>query len=361
MSRIFNFSAGPCTLPLGVLEQARDEMVEYHGQGMSIIEMSHRGKTYDTIHHESMDLVRELLNLPDNYRVLLLGGGATLQFSMVPMNLLHGGKSCDFTFTGAWAKKALADTKKVGKVNLVFDGTDSSFTTLPDPASVKASSDAAYLHLISNETIGGVQWQEWPDIGSVPLVADMSSDFLSRHIPVDRFGLIYAGAQKNVGPAGMAVVIIRQDILDACSPDLTSYLSYPSHAKTDSMLNTPPVFTIYMMKLVLERLRDAGGLDAAEQLATKRSDLLYNVIESQGSFYRCPVDSACRSKTNVVFRLPTEDLEKQFVAEADAQGMSGLKGHRSVGGCRASIYNAMPVEGAETLARFMTAFAKQHS
>ncbi len=360
MNRIFNFSAGPCTLPLEVLEQARDEMVDYHGQGMSIIEMSHRSKTVDAIHNEAMSLVKELLDLPDNYHVMLLGGGATLQFSMIPMNLLHSGKSCDFIHTGAWAKKALADTKKIGKVNVLFDGEDTNYTTLPDVASLKPSGDAAYLHLTSNETIGGVQWQDWPDTGSVPIVADMSSDFLSRHIPVEKFGLIYAGAQKNVGPAGMAVVIIRQDMLDACSPDLTNYLSYPNHVKAGSMLNTPPVFTIYMMKLVLERLRDAGGLDYAEQAAQKRSDLLYDVIESQSSFYRCPVDPACRSKTNVVFRLPTEELEKQFVAEADANGMSGLKGHRSVGGCRASIYNAMPIEGAEALAKFMAEFAKQH-
>ncbi len=360
MKRIFNFSAGPCTLPLSALEQARDEMVDYHGQGMSLIEMSHRSKTYDQVHHEAMALVKELLGLPNNYSVLLLGGGATLQFTMVPMNLLHSGKSCDFTFTGAWAKKALADTKKIGKANVIYDGTDNSFTALPDPASVKASSDAAYLHLTSNETIGGVQWQNWPDVGNVPLVADMSSDFLSRQIPVERFGLIYAGAQKNVGPAGLAVVIIRDDILEACPTDLTNYLGYANHAKADSMMNTPPVFTIYMMKLVLERLRDAGGLDAAAQLAKKRSDLLYDMIESNGSFYRCPVDSACRSKMNVVFRLPTEDLEKQFIAEAGAKDMSGLKGHRSVGGCRASIYNAMPVEGTETLARFMADFAKKN-
>ncbi len=360
MKRIFNFSAGPCTLPLSALEQARDEMVDYQGQGMSLIEMSHRSKTYDQVHHEAMGLVKELLGLPSNYQVLLLGGGATLQFSMVPLNLLHGGKSCDFTFTGAWAKKALADTKKVGKVNVVFDSSDKNFSDLPDPASVKASGDAAYLHLTSNETIGGIQWQDWPDTGSVPLVADMSSDFLSRSIPTEKFGLIYAGAQKNVGPAGLAVVIIRDDILEACSPDLTSYLSYANHAKADSMFNTPPVFTIYMMKLVLERLRDAGGLDAATQLAKKRSDLLYDVIESNGSFYRSPVDAACRSSMNIVFRLPTEELEKQFVAEALAKDMSGLKGHRSVGGCRASMYNAMPVEGAETLAKFMTEFAKQN-
>jgi len=359
MKRIFNFSAGPCTLPLAALEQARDEMVDYHGQGMSIIEMSHRGKTYDQVHHDAMNLVKELLGLPDNYQVLLLGGGATLQFTMVPMNLLHGGKSCDFTLTGSWAKKALADTKKLGKAHVVFDGTDSRFTTLPDPASVKTSSDATYLHLTSNETIGGVQWRGWPDVG-VPLVADMSSDFLSRRLPLEKFGLIYAGAQKNVGPAGLAVVIIRDDVLEACPTDLTNYLGYANHAKADSMMNTPPVFTIYMMKLVLERLRDAGGLDYAEQLAEKRSGLLYDAIESHGSFYRCPVDPACRSKMNVVFRLPTEELEKQFIAEADAQNMSGLKGHRSVGGCRASIYNAMPVEGAQTLAKFMNDFAKKH-
>ncbi len=360
MSRIYNFSAGPSTLPLAVLEQARDELVDYRGQGMSIVEMSHRSKAYDEVHMGAIGLVKQLLGLSDDYQVLLLGGGATLQFSMVPLNLLHGGKQCDFALTGSWSKKALGDSKKLAKVNLVFDGTDSKFTTLPDPATLKTNPGSAYLHLTSNETIEGVQWQQWPDLGDMPIVADVSSDFMSRRLPIQKFGLTYAGAQKNVGPAGLAVIIIRSDVLDACPQDLSAYLGYRNHAEKDSLMNTPPVYAIYMMKLVLEWLRDRGGLDAAEQMAQQRSSLLYDMIAKHSGFYRCPVAPNCRSKMNVVFRLPTEDLEKTFVAEAAKEGMSGLKGHRSVGGCRASIYNAMPIEGAETLAQFMDQFAQRH-
>ena len=360
MSRIYNFSAGPCTLPLPALEEAQREFVDYQGKGMSLIEMSHRSKEYDAVHMGALELVRELLGLPDNYKVLLLGGGATLQFSMVPMNLLREGQSCDFTVSGSWAKKAVADARKVGKVNVVFDGADSNFMTLPKPGAMQLDPKASYLHLTSNETIGGVEWWNWPDSGDVPLVCDMSSDFMSRPFPVDKFGLIYAGAQKNVGPAGLGVVIIRDDLLERCNPDVTAYLSYPTHAGKDSLYNTPPVFTIWMMKLTLEWLKSQGGLAAAEKMAIERSSLLYDAIERNSSFYNCPVDPDCRSRMNVVFRLPSEDLEKRFVEDALAEGMSGLKGHRSVGGCRASIYNAMPLEGAKALADFMDAFAKKH-
>ncbi|NTV03634.1 3-phosphoserine/phosphohydroxythreonine transaminase, partial [bacterium] len=234
MSRIFNFSAGPSTLPLPVLERVRDEMVEYQGSGMSLIEASHRGAEYTKVHETAGALMRELLGLPANYKVLFLQGGATLQFGMIPLNLLAGGKACDFTVTGTWAKKALADAKKVGKPRVIYDGAPESFMTLPDPASLKVDPAAVYLHLTSNETIGGVQWQGWPDAGAVPIVCDMSSDFLSRSFPVEKFGLIYAGAQKNLGPAGMAVVIIRDDLLEKCSDDLPAYLSYKVHAAEDS-------------------------------------------------------------------------------------------------------------------------------
>ena len=360
MNRIYNFSAGPCTLPLPALEEAQREFVDYHGKGMSLIEMSHRSKEYDAVHMGALELLRELLGLPDNYKVLLLGGGATLQFSMVPMNLLGAGQSCDFTVSGSWAKKALDDTKKIGRANVVFDGADSNFMTLPGPGSMKLDPAAAYLHLTSNETIGGVEWWHWPDSGDVPLVCDMSSDFMSRRFPVERFGLIYAGAQKNVGPAGLGVVIIRDDLLERCNPDVTAYLSYPTHASKDSLYNTPPVFAIWLMKLTLDWLKGQGGLEAAEKMAEERSSLLYQAMERDADFYRCPVDADCRSKMNVVFRLPSEELETTFVAEALAEGMSGLKGHRSVGGCRASVYNAMPIEGAKALADFMGAFARKH-
>jgi phosphoserine aminotransferase len=359
MSRIFNFSAGPSTLPLEVLQRARDEFVEYDNSGMSLIEMSHRSKPYDAVHNKAIELLKQLLGLNDDYFVLFLGGGATMQFSMAPMNILQGERSCDLTLTGSWAKKALAGHKPYGKVNVVYDGSDCSFTSLPDAGSMELSPGATYLHLTSNETIGGVQWMDFPKV-NVPLVSDMSSDFLSRSIPVDRFGLIYAGAQKNVGPAGVGIVIIRKDVLEMCSDDLPLYLSYKQHAAANSLLNTPPVFQIWMIKLVLEWLIERGGLQWAADMAEQRSKLLYDMIATHSEFYRCPVDAKYRSKMNVVWRCPSEDLEKQFIAEADKQGMSGLKGHRSVGGCRASIYNAMPLEGAQALAQFMDEFAKKN-
>ena len=358
MSRIFNFAAGPCTLPLPVLEEAQAEFVDYQGAGMSLIEMSHRGKQYDAVHMEALDVVRRLYKLPDNYKVLFLGGGATLQFAMVPLNLMGPGGKCDLTLTGSWAKSAYKDAQKIGFVNLAYDGTADDFMKLPKVKDLKVSPDAAYFHMTSNETIGGVQWPEFPDTGDVPLVCDMSSDFVSRRIPVEKFGLIYAGAQKNAGPAGATIVIIREDLLERCRADLPAYLSYATHVPKDSMYNTPPVFPIYMVGKTLKWLEAQGGLEAAEKLADERSKLIYGAMNEFSDFYRCPVDAGCRSKMNIVFRLPSEDLEKKFVAEAQAAGMSGLKGHRSVGGCRASVYNAMPVAGAQALADFMAAFAK---
>lgn len=357
--RIYNFSAGPCTLPLEVLGQVRDQFVEYDGAGMSLIEMSHRSQPVDAVHCRAIELVRELLALPDDYHVLFLGGGATYQFTMVPMNLLRGGGSADYTHSGAWAKKAIADAKTIGSVNVIFDGGDTKYTTLPDPAAVKTTTGAKYLHLTSNETIGGVQWRDFPDVDA-PIVADMSSDILSRPIPVGKFGLIYAGAQKNIGPAGVAVVVIRRDVLEQCPKDMPLYLNYHQHVAANAMLNTPPVFQVWFISLVLEWLKAKGGVAWAQRMAAKRSAILYDMIEKHGGFYRCPVDAAARSTMNVVWRLPDEALEAQFITEAERAGMSGLKGHRSVGGCRASIYNAMPIEGAEALAQFMDAFAQKH-
>jgi len=360
MDRIFNFSAGPCTLPLPALQSAADEFLEYQGKGMSLIEMSHRSKEYDAVHHEAADLVRRLYRLPDHYKVLFLGGGASLQFSMVPMNLMQPGGRCDLALTGAWSKKALVDAAKIGTVNLAYDGSDENFMSLPDPASLAAGSGSAYFHLTSNETIGGVQWQRFPDTGPVPLVCDMSSDFVSRRIDMSQFGLVYAGAQKNAGPAGAAIVIIREDLLERSGDHLTAYLNYATHAAKDSMYNTPPVFAVYMIMKTLQWLEEQGGLEAAERMAKERSELLYGAIAGSAGFYRCPVKEHCRSVMNIVFRLPDEQLEKKFVAEALDNDMSGLKGHRSVGGCRASVYNAMPVAGARTLAEFMDDFAARN-
>jgi phosphoserine aminotransferase len=360
VARIFNFNAGPSTLPLPVLEQVRDEFVDYQGKGMSLVEMSHRGKVYDEIHNQAVALFQELLGLPSNYKVMFLGGGATLQFGMVPMNFLWGGKNCDFTVSGAWAKKACEDAKKIGTVNVLYDGKADNYLNLPDPKSLKVTPGAAYLHLTSNETIGGVQWQDWPETGDVPLFCDMSSDFMSRRIPVEKFSLLYAGAQKNAGPAGAAVVILREDLLERCPASIPAYLDYRLHVKENSLYNTPPVFAVWMIKLTMEWLKAQGGLPAAEKLAAERSGILYDAIERSGGFYNCPVPKAARSKMNVVFRMKTEELEAKFLEAAKQRKLEGLKGHRSVGGCRASIYNAMPVEGAKALAQLMDEFAKQN-
>ncbi len=360
MTRKFNFYAGPATLPLPVLEQIRDEFVDYKGMGLSLVETSHRSKVYDGIHHQAMALVHELLGVPDNYKVLFLQGGATLQFAMVPLNLLGKGEHCDFTVSGRWAQKAYDDTAKLGSVQVLFDGAEDHYTSLPDPVSLKVSPGSAYLHLTSNETIGGIQWQQWPDTGAVPIVADMSSDILSRRIPVEKFGLIYAGSQKNLAPAGATVVIIRDDLLEKSQDNLPVYLSYKIHAQKDSMYNTPPVFVVYALKLVLEWVKSVGGIEEMERRADERANAIYDVIDTYPDFYHSPVARKDRSKMNVVFRLPSEDLEKRFVAETEAANMLGLKGHRSVGGCRASLYNSMPVEGAHALADFMKAFVGKY-
>jgi phosphoserine aminotransferase len=357
MSRKINFSAGPCTLPLSVLEELQANMVDFEGNGFSLIESSHRWPTYDKVHMDCLALLRELMEIPENYKIMLLGGGATLQFSMIPMNLLADGSSCDFTVTGAWAKKALADTNIVGQANIVFDGKENNYTALP--TSITTTPGAKYLHITSNETIGGVEWLEFPDV-DIPIVADMSSDILSRPVPVEKFGMIYAGAQKNLGPAGVTVVIIRDDLLETCSDKLPAYLAYNTHAPKDSMYNTPPVFPIWAMKVGLEQVKAQGGAAQMEKNAIEKAKLIYDAIEAN-SIYHCPVDQACRSRMNVVFTMPTPELEAKFIAEAAELGMVGLKGHKSVGGCRASIYNAIPLEGVQALANFMTEFAAKNS
>ena len=359
VNRIYNFSAGPCTLPLEVLEGVRDSFVDWQGSGMSLIEMSHRSKAVDAVHVEALAAFGELMGVGDNHEVLFVGGGATLQFTMIAMNLLAGGGKASYTNSGAWAKKAIADAKAFGEVEVVFDGKESNYSTLPDPAGVKAAGGSRYLHLTSNETIGGVQWKGFPGV-DVPIVADMSSDILSREIDVDKFGLIYAGAQKNIGPAGMAVVVIRKDVLEMCPAEMPNYMNYGKHVGAGSMLNTPPVFQIWVVGEVLKWLKGKGGVAWAAEMAAKRSGIVYGAIEKSGGYYSCPVDAAVRSPMNVVWRLPSEELEAKFIKEATAAGLDGLKGHRSVGGCRASLYNAMPIEGAEALASFMGEFASKN-
>lgn len=355
MNRKYNFSAGPSTMPLEVLNQLSSEIVNFHGEGMSLIEASHRSAMYDGVHSHATDMVRELLSVPDDFDVLFLGGGATLQFSMVPLNFLTKDTTCDFVVSGSWSLKALEDAEKVGGVNVLFEGSESL------PTAVEPSDNSAYLHITSNETIGGVQWQDFPQTGTVPLIADMSSDIMSRPIPWRSFSLVYAGAQKNLGPAGVTLVIAKKTFLDNGNPGLTAYLDYRIHAGKASLYNTPPVFSIWALSLVTDWVKSQGGLSAMEELAEKRSSTLYGIIDGSDGFFRCPVAPEYRSKMNVVFRLPSEALEKQFIAEAESRGMSGLKGHRSVGGCRASLYNAMPVDGANTLAEFMKEFKKSNT
>ncbi len=354
MARVFNFNAGPATLPLPVLETAQKELVDYRGTGLSLIETSHRSKDYDAVHAAATNLFREVLGVPDGYSILFLGGGATLQFGMVPMNLMTTG-SCDLVLSGAWARKALADAKKIGSVNVVWDGSADKFTSLPNASEVVSSPGSSYLHITSNETIGGVQWKDFPTT-EAPLVADMSSDILSRPVPTERFDVIYAGAQKNLGPAGVTIVVIKNDLLERSPGNLPAYLRYPTHAESDSLYNTPPVFPIYIVKLVLEWIQEQGGLTGMAQRNGRKAAALYQAMEDSDGFYRCPVDPAYRSEMNVVFRLPDEEQEKKFVAQATEAGMIGLKGHRSVGGIRASIYNAMPEEGVEALIAFMKKF-----
>jgi len=361
MKRIFNFSAGPCTLPLPALEKAQAEFVDFKGKGMSLIEMSHRSKEYDAVHMEAMDLIKELFGVPAGYKVLFLGGGATLQFGMVPMNFLPAGGSADYVVTGSWAKKAYEDAAKIGKANVIWSGKEGNFMNLPDPASLKIDPSASYLHLTSNETIGGVQWKRFPDPGKVPMICDMSSDFMSRRVKVGDFALIYAGAQKNVGPAGVAIVIVREDMLAKCPDSLPAYLNFKTHADSDSLYNTPPVFSVYFVGLTLQWLKGIGGLEAAERLADQRAGFIYGAMEKSGGFYRCPVAEPVRSKMNIVFRLPSEELEKQFIAEALERSMSGLKGHRSVGGIRVSAYNANGLDSIKDCVAFMKSFASQNS
>lgn len=359
MNRKINFYAGPSVIPAEVFETIQEELLDYQGSGLSLMETSHRSKDFDEVHNATISLIKELMGIPDNYKILFLGGGATMQFSMIPMNFLQEGKSCDFTLTGAWAKKAYADAVKLGKVNVIYDGADTEYRTLPDTASLSVNSEATYLHMTSNETIGGIQWQDWPTT-NVPIVCDMSSDILSRPLPVEKFGLIYAGAQKNLGPSGVTVVIIRDDMLEQCSDSLTAYMNYNTHAAKNSLYNTPPVFPIYAMKLVLERMKRLGGLQAMAEFNQKKASLLYATIEKSGGYYHSPVDQKFRSDMNVVFRLSNENLEAKFIEEASLHGMVGLKGHRSVGGCRASIYNSMTFDGINNLVDFMGDFAKKN-
>ena len=360
MDRIFNFSAGPATLPQAVLEQARDELVNWRGSGMSVMEMSHRGKEYMSIHAEAEADLRELLGIPANYKVLFLQGGASSQFAMVPMNLLRGKTSADYLNTGEWSKKAIKEAKKFTDVNIVASSEDKNFTYAPAQNAWQLDPNAAYVHYTPNETIGGVEIFWTPEIGNVPLVADMSSNILSRPVDVSKFGLIYAGAQKNIGPAGLTIVIVREDLLGETLKGTPTMFDYKIAADNDSMYNTPPTFAIYIAGLVFKWLRAKGGLATMEKENIAKAALLYDFLDTS-EFFISPVARENRSRMNVPFTLKNTDLDEEFLKRAKARGMIQLKGHRSVGGMRASIYNAMPIEGVKTLVELMREFEKQHA
>jgi phosphoserine aminotransferase len=359
MPRAINFSAGPAVLPDSVLRQAADEMLDWHGSGMSVMEMSHRGKEFIAIHAEAESLLRELLAIPANYKVLFLQGGAIGENAIVPMNMLRGKASADYIHTGEWSKKSIAEAKKYARVNVAASGEAGGFTSVPPRESWRLDADAAYVHICSNETIGGVEYHFTPDTGDVPLVADMSSDILSRPVDVAKYGLIYAGAQKNIGPAGLTIVIVRDDLIGRAHPLTPSAFDYKLQADADSMLNTPPTYAIYIAGLVFRWIKSRGGLAAMAEHNRAKAAILYEFLD-RSSFYRNPVARADRSLMNVPFRLRDEALDEPFLQGAQARGMLQLKGHRSVGGMRASIYNAMPLEGVQALVSYMQEFEASH-
>ena len=356
---VWNFGSGPAMLVPSVLEQAKAELLDWHGKGMSVMEMSHRGKEFVAIAAEAEADLRSLLAIPANYKVLFLQGGATAQFAAVPMNLLRGRKEADFVVTGEWSKKAHAEAAKYCRPNLAATAADGKFTHVPRQASWKLSPLAAYVHVCTNETIGGVEYHWTPDTGQVPLVSDMSSHILSRPVDVSRFGLIYAGAQKNIGPAGLVIVIVREDLIGQALPDTPNVLDFKLQADADSMLNTPPTFSVYLAGLTFKWLLAKGGLAAMERENVAKATLLYDCIDGI-DFYSSPVAKEDRSRMNVPFRLRDDALDARFLAEAEALGLSQLKGHRSVGGMRASIYNAMPMEGVAALVEFLRDFARRN-
>lgn len=360
MTRVFNFSPGPATLPEAVLRQAADEMLDWHGSGMSVMEMSHRGKEFISIHAEAEALLRELMGIPANYKVLFMQGGAIGENAIVPMNLIGATGRADYVLTGDWSKKSFKEAQTYGKMNVAATAEASKFTAIPKQAEWKLDPGASYVHICSNETIGGVQFHWTPDTGKVPLVADMSSDILSRAVDVGRYGLIYAGAQKNMGPSGLTVVIVREDLLGHALPVTPSAFNYKLQADNDSMYNTPPTYAIYIMGLVLRHVKAMGGMQAVEAHNREKARILYDFLDGS-SFYRNPVAGEDRSLMNVPFWLKDAALDEAFLKGAQARGMIQLKGHRSVGGMRASIYNAMPIEGVQALVKYMKDFEAEHA
>ena len=357
--RKFNFSPGPAVLPEEVLRQAQDEMLDWHGSGMSVMEMSHRGKEFMSIAAAAEADLRELLAIPSSYKVLFMQGGATSQFAMVPMNLLRGKSGADYIHTGEWAKKAIGEAKKFCSVNIAASSEDRKFTYAPPQSSWKLSPQAAYVHYTGNETIGGVEFHWIPDTGAVPLVCDLSSSLLSRPLDVSRFGLIYAGAQKNIGPAGLTIVIVREDLIGHAPASTPSMFDYKIQADNESMYNTPPTYALYVAGLVFQWLKRHGGLSEMEKVNIAKAKLIYDVLDAS-RFYASPVAKQDRSRMNVPFTLNDASLDEAFLQQAKQRGLLQLKGHRSVGGMRASIYNAMPLEGVRALVDFMQEFERTH-
>jgi phosphoserine aminotransferase len=358
--RVFNFNAGPAALPVSVLERMRDEMLDYKGTGMSVMEMSHRSPEFEAINDGAEKKLRSLLRIPDDYSVLFLQGGASMQFAMVPFNLYLPGKPVDVVHTGAWTQKAIGELKRVAAFRTAGSTEAEKFTRIPKASELTLAKDASYVHICTNNTIEGTEWADAPDTGDVPLVADMSSDIASRPIDVKQYGLIFAGAQKNLGPSGVTVVIVRTDLAERADQKLAQILQYRTYIKEKSLYNTPPTLGIYALGLVLEWIEAQGGITAVEKTNTAKAKLLYDMFE--GGYYSCPVENDSRSKMNVVFRVAggNEDVEKKFVKEAEAAGLAGIKGHRSVGGMRASIYNAVSLEAVQALVDFMKEFQRKN-
>ncbi len=360
MTRVHNFNAGPAALPLSVLELAQRELIEFEGSGMSIMEHSHRGKVFEAVHNEAIALVRELMGVPDTYDVLFMQGGASQQFAQIPMNLRGPGQSADYVMTGVWSKKAIKEAKHTGKARSVgsTELPDGRFVRVPTQAELELDPEAAYVHLTSNNTIFGTQFHEFPDVGKVELLVDMSSDIMWRPVDVSKFGLIYAGAQKNLGPSGLTLVIIKKELVEKGNRDIPFIFQYRTTAAENSLYNTPPTFAIYMLRNVLRWTKDMGGLVAMEKQNRRKADALYAVLDERSDFYRAPVEKSSRSVMNVVWNLATPELEAECIAAAQKAGLVGLKGHRLSGGLRASIYNAVPPESVDALCEFLRSFKK---
>ncbi|BCJ85832.1 3-phosphoserine/phosphohydroxythreonine transaminase [Effusibacillus dendaii] len=358
--RAYNFNAGPSALPLSVLQKAQEELVDFKGSGMSVMELSHRSALYEDVHNQAIALLKELYGMPEEYEVLFLQGGASLQFAMVPLNFLAEGQSAGYVMTGSWSEKAYEEANKLGQVYQAASTKEESYRRIPAPSELQIQPGSAYLHVTSNNTIFGTQWSDFPETGDVPLVADMSSDILSKPVDVKKFAMIYAGAQKNLGPSGVTVVIVRPDFLERATQNVPTMLRYDIHVKNNSLYNTPPTFSIYMLGLVLQWAKEQGGITAIARRNQEKAGLIYDAIDQSGGFYKGHAEKDSRSLMNITFRLQSEELEKKFLAEAKSAGFVGLNGHRSVGGCRASAYNAVPVEACQALRDFMLEFQKNN-